>query len=330
MASEAQSLPSESRAVPGFGVPDLVILAVMVTWGFNFIVIKLALQQLSPMVFTTVRHIGASVILLGILASQRSLRTQGTQGRVLRFSRRDWLWLVGIGLIGIAIHQPLAMNAVKYTTAGNAGLLLSSTPVLVALFNQLIGRERLSPKAWLGVVISFVGMALIVGGSGDGFSLSSEHLGGDLLAIVGVAAWAVYTIMAQPLLMRHDSLAVSAISLVAGTIPLALMAIPSFTTQNWQAVGMGTWLGVAYSGIIVNAFGFLTWNWGVKKLGGTRTALYSNLSPVITLILGLLILAEPLSVLRLAGAAIIIGGIYLSRASAITLRDESVTAGPLE
>lgn len=292
--------PRISQAVPGFGMADLIMLITMVTWGLNFIAIKVGVTELPPLAFTAMRHIGASMLLLMMLASQRI---------VPRFSRREWLWLTGLGLIGITIYQPLAMNGVANTTAGNAGLILSSTPVFVALFNHWLGRERLSAKAWFGVIVPFVGMAMVIG-EDEGFSLSSHYLVGDLLALVAIILWAVYTMLAQPLLLRRDSL-------TAGTIPLTLLALPAIRSQNWQAISIGAWVGMLYSTIVVIALGYLIWNWGVKKLGSTRTSLYSNLSPVITLIASVIILNEKLTVLRLMGAMIIIGGIYLSRSSTI-------------
>ncbi|MCC7447608.1 MAG: DMT family transporter [Anaerolineae bacterium] len=306
--TEAVVQPRTSPAtVPGFGITDVIMLITMVTWGLNFIAIKVGVTELPPLAFTSIRHVGASILLLMMLASQRMMP---------RFSRREWLWLVGLGLIGITIHQPLAMYGVANTTAGNAGLILSSTPVFVALFNHWLGRERLSAKAWFGVIVAFVGMAMVIGGD-EGFSLSSQHLVGDVLALVAIILWAVYTMLAQPLLLRRDSLAVSALSLTAGTIPLTLLALPAIRVQNWQAVSSGALLGMLYSTVVVIALGYLVWNWGVKKLGSTRASLYSNLSPVVTLIASVIILNENLTILRLVGAVIIIGGIYLSRSSTI-------------
>src|SRR5436309_10703386 len=98
--------------VPQFGSADVVMILTMVTWGFNFIVLKVGVTQLSPMAFTTIRHIGASILLLTMLKARRTS---------LHFSRKEWLWLVGLGLLGIAFHQPFAMYAVQKTTVGNAG-----------------------------------------------------------------------------------------------------------------------------------------------------------------------------------------------------------------
>lgn len=313
---DTQSTPAEAVVQPRispavvsrFGMTDGIMLITMVTWGLNFIAIKVGVTELPPLAFTSIRHVGASLLLLAMLASQRIMP---------RFSRREWLWLTGLGLIGITIHQPLAMYGVANTTAGNAGLILSSTPVFVSLINHGLGRERLSAKAWFGVIVAFIGMAMVIGGDGAGFSLNSQHIMGDLLALVAIILWAVYTILAQPLLLRRDSLAVSALSLTAGTIPLTLLALPAIRSQNWQAVSTGAWIGMLYSTVVVIALGYLIWNWGVKKLGSTRTSLYSNLSPVVTLIASVIILNEKLTVLRLFGAVIIIGGIYLSRSSTI-------------
>lgn len=295
-------------AAPRFGMPDVALIFMGCAWGLNFLAIKVALFDLPPLVFTSLRHIGASILLLLLLAMRQSSLT---------FSRREWLYIFGLGFIGISLHQPLAMYGSAYTTAGNAGLLLSSTPVFVALINHVIHWEHLEPRAWLGVGISFVGMACIIGGDGGGFSLGRATLKGDLICVVGAAAWALYTVLAQPLLKRYDAVNLSALILVAGTIPLVILSLPQFLAWNTAQVGATAWTSLGYSFLISIALGSLVWNWGIQKLGASRASLYSNLSPAVALVAGAFFLGDQMTPLRLGGAIIVIVGIYLARSSVV-------------
>jgi drug/metabolite transporter (DMT)-like permease len=312
--SKENSLQTKPVAVPQFGMPDIAMIVMATGWGLNFLVIKVALFELSPLVFTSLRHIGASILLLIPFALRRGS---------LRLSRRDWLWILALGLIGVTIHQPLAMYGTAYTTAGNAGLLLSSTPVFVALINHFIRWEQLERRAWFGVGISFLGMACVIGGAGSGFTLSSVTLVGDLICIAGAVMWALYTVLAQPLLKRYDSANLSALILVAGTIPLLVLSTPQFLSQDWTNVSSGTWTGVAYSFVVSIAIGNVIWNWGIQKLGAARASIYSNLSPAIALAAGAWFLGDQLTPLRVAGATIVIIGIYLARSSVVLSKLES-------
>jgi drug/metabolite transporter (DMT)-like permease len=306
---EETSLPrSAPVAVPKFGLPDAGMIFIAVGWGLNFLAIKVSLFEIEPLVFTGLRHIAASAILLTLFA---------VRGSALNLTRREWVWVIGLGLIGITIHQPLAMYGTDYTTAGNAGLLLSSTPVFVALINHLIGWERLGTRGWFGVGLSFVGMACVIGGDGASFSLRSSTLLGDLICIVGSIAWSLYTVFAQPLLARHDSAKLSAVIMTSGTIPLLAVSTPQFLAQDWGQIGSTAWLGILYSFVVSITLGSLIWNWGVKRLGGARASIYNNLSPAIALAAGALLLGDRLTPLRVIGAAIVIIGIYLARSSTI-------------
>lgn len=306
--------PAASVAVPEFGIADMAMILVATGWGLNFLVNKLALLELPPLAFTSLRHVGASILLLGVFAVRR---------RRLKLTRREWLWIVGLGFVGIVLHQPLAMYGSANTTAGNAGLLLSATPVFVALISHFIRWEQLERRARFGVAISFLGMAGVIGGDGSGFTLSSATLVGDLLCIAGSVMWALYSVLAQPLLKRHDVADLSALILVAGTIPLVAISIPQFLMVDWAHVSQGTWIGVGYSFLIGITLGSLIWNWGIQKLGAARASLYNNLSPAIALAAGALVLGDQLTPLRVGGAAIVIIGIYLARSSVIISKLES-------
>lgn len=315
MSKEASRLQDSGRLIaPAFGAPDLAMIFMATGWGLNFLIIKLALVEISPLVFTSLRHIGATALLLLVLVARRV---------PLTLTRREWLWVIGLGLIGITIHQPLAMYGVAYTTAGNAGLLLSSTPVFVALLNHLLQWERLERRGLLGIGISFVGMASVIGADGKGFSLSSSTLIGDLICLAGALMWALYTVLAQPLLKRHDSGNLSAVIMLSGTIPLLAISMPSFAAQSWSAISPGAWTGIAYSFLVSIALGSLIWNWGIQKLGGARASTYNNLSPAIALGAGALFLGEQLTPLRVTGAVIVIVGIYLARTATLVSKLEA-------
>lgn len=311
MTEEASPPRGSDRAVaPAFGAPDIAMIFMATGWGLNFLVIKLALTELSPLVFTGLRHIGATALLLLLLVARRI---------PVKLDRQEWIWVLSLGIIGITIHQPLAMYGVAYTTAGNAGLLLSSAPVFVALFNHVLRWEQLERRAWIGVGISFVGMASVMGADAEGFRLSGLTLTGDLICVAASMMWALYTVLAQPLLKRHDSSNLSALIILAGTVPLLAISVPAFVAQSWTTISPGAWIGIAFSFLVAIALGSLIWNWGIQKLGGARTSMYNNLSPAIALAAGALVLADQLTPLRVLGAMVVILGIYLARSSSIVL-----------
>src|SRR5207248_9165142 len=120
--------------------------------------------------------------------------------------RRDLLRMAVLGLFGHGIFQVCFALGIARTTAANTSLLLALSPIVVALIAAGIKAERLLARAWIGVLASFGGVAVLVLGSGNGASLGLSGNLGDLLILIGAVSWAIFTVMARPMLRRYSSL----------------------------------------------------------------------------------------------------------------------------
>ena len=304
MNSESDLSALADTAAPAFGKIDLALIGVVMIWGMNFVVVKTAVTQFLPLGFTALRFAFAGVVLL-VVAALTGLR--------LRVSRADLGRLALLGLVGNILYQVLFVVGLAHTTAGNSSLILASVPAIVAVENHFLKLERLGTRARLGVALSFVGLLLVVVGGSKSLSLTSDTLFGDALTAAAALCWATYTVMARPLVARLNALAVTTVSLLIGAASLLLIAVPSFIAQDWGAVKLNGWVGLAYSGLLAIGLGYVIWNKGVQRLGGARTAIYSNLIPVVATISGVLFLGERIAPLQLLGAACVLGGIVLTR-----------------
>ena len=300
------SLPTieETLAAPVFNLTDLSLLGLMTLWGMNFVVVKASVAQFLPLGFTALRF-GLAALALVIVARASRLS--------LRVSRADLGRLALLGLVGYVLYQPLFVLGLAYTTAGNSAIILAISPAIVAVVNHVLSRERLSRRAWMGVGLSFGGLALVIVGSPRTLSLAPEFLLGDLMTLGAALCWAAYTVMTRPLVARLPSLTVTTLSLVIGTSALFLIAVPSFLAQDWGLVNLSGWAGLSYSGLLAIGLGYAMWARGVQKLGGTRTAVYVNLPPVVATLAGVWLLGEQITLVQLVGAAGVIGGILLTR-----------------
>jgi drug/metabolite transporter (DMT)-like permease len=132
--------------------------------------------------------------------------------------------------------------------------------------------------------------------------------------MIGAAGlWALYTQGSQPLIRRYGAIRATAWTLWAGAVGIVLMGIPALLRQDWAAVDAVSWGGLLYSAFLSIGLAYLLWYRGVSRLGGSRTAIYSNLTPVVALAAGALWLGEPLTMLSIVGAALVIGGVMLVR-----------------
>jgi drug/metabolite transporter (DMT)-like permease len=302
-ASKLQTLKTKGGT---FGLIDLMLLAMILIWGINFAVVKAALAEMTPLSFNSLRFLLASALTL------LSLRLiEGDVG----FARGDWWRLLGLGLIGNTCYQLLFINGINHTTAGNSALLLATTPIFVSLIGAAFGVERVGKLAWVGVFLSLAGIFMVIVGSGKELGLAKETISGDILVLIGAAAWSVYTVLSKPMLSRYSALKLTALAMAAGTPFIVLFSIPQLLAQDWATVSWQGWLGLFFSGSMAIALAYIIWNSGVSKVGGARTAVYSNLSPVVAAIFAWLTLGEAITIFMVVGAAMIFLGIYLTRKS---------------
>ncbi|HEU4629703.1 MAG TPA: DMT family transporter [Gemmatimonadaceae bacterium] len=285
----------------GHGLTDLLLVAMAVIWGVNFSVVKFGTEVVPPLAFNAARMLLASVALGGlVLASRR------------RATRRDVVALLLLGVLGNGVYQYLFVQGVALTRAGNAALVLAATPAFVALIGRVRGVERIGARGALGIALSIAGIGLIV------LSTSRTHLGGasvggDLLVLGACVAWALYTVLLKPYTERVDGVLLSAVTMVGGTVPLTLLAVPALIAAPWATLGWAGTGAVVYSGLGALVLAYLFWYRGVRTLGPTRTAMYSNLQPVIALLVAWAFLAETPAPFQLLGAVLILAGLLLTR-----------------
>lgn len=136
---------------------------------------------------------------------------------------------------------------------------------------------------------------------------------GDLMVVAGTFFYSWYTLNSKVLLSRYSPLQFTTWTMTFGSIALLLFSTSALIRQDWAAVGMIGWGGLAYSSALAIVLGYYIWINGVKKLGAGRTAIYNNLTPVFAMITGWLALGEGVSLLQLAGAALIVTGLYTAR-----------------
>jgi drug/metabolite transporter (DMT)-like permease len=293
-----------SFRIRSFSTTDLLMLAVACIWGINFSVVKLALRDFSPLAFNALRFSAGTFIMLVIM---------GLRGETTGLARRDLLPVFGLGLIGHTFYQVLFINGIARTTSSNSSLLMATSPIWVVIIGHVLKIERTGRLVWAGILLSFTGMLLLILGRGQGISLAEGQMLGDLLVLISAMMWALYTTGSKPLLARYSPLKLTALSMLAGTVMLDLISLPALLSQDWAAITPGAWGGLAYSSVFAVVVGYVFWYTSVQRVGNARTAVYSNLTPVIAVIVAWLVVGDRLTPLQALGALVVLGGIVLTR-----------------
>ena len=283
---------------------DIGLVTLAAIWGINFSVLKLVLREIDPLALNALRFPLAG------LALWVAVRAGGTS-RAL--AREDIRRVITLALVGNVAYQICFIIGIDWTLAGNASLLLATTPVWTVILSSVAGHER--PTTWvvLGIVATLIGMLLVVLGGREPLSLGSDTVRGDLLMIVGAILWSLYTVGGKGPVSRYGPLHVTAWTLWLATPMLVLVGLPSLLSTDLRAVPALTWLGVVYSGVFSIGVAYLLWYRGVHRIGNNRTAVYSNLVPVWALATAWIWIGETPTVLQGAGAAVILAGLTVAR-----------------
>ncbi len=273
-------------------------------WGVNFAVIKGALQELDPLVFNALRFPLAAAFLYVILRSR---------GRIPLPERRDVPLVLALGLAANLVYQLLFIYGLDATLAGNASLILATTPVWTTVLSRIAGHDRVDWHVWVGITGTLAGIVLVVVGGSAALGAARSTLPGDLLTLAASLVWSGYTVRARSLIHRYGPLAITAWTLWIGTAGLVLMGIPGALRTDFAAVSAAAWAGVAYAGLLAIGVAYILWNWGVRRLGNPRTAVYGNLVPIVALSAAWILLGERPTTVQLVGAAVVIGSVLLAR-----------------
>ncbi len=284
--------------------PYLLLTLTPLFWAGNWIIGRGLHADIPPMAMTFFRWLFAVLILAPF--ALRHLR------RDWPIIRRNWKVLSVLGAIGVGTHNALAYLGLNYTTATNGVILNSFIPVMIVTLSWVFLHERLTRLQGLGVVISLGGVLTILSQGSLGTLLAFRLNVGDLLVILSMAMWSVYTI---GLRWRPAGLNVMSFLLVVAVIgnacvvPLWLgeMALGHFVVWTWP--NFAALVSVA---LFSSVLAYLMWNKGVEEVGANVAGLFVHLMPVFGIVLAWLFLGERLAEFHVAGIAFILAGIWLT------------------
>jgi len=285
---------------------DFALLLMILIWGSNFSIVKVALRDFPEGPFNAMRLVTAMTVYLVVIfgtSARERLRT---------LTRRDWIELFFLGSIGTFLYQFCFVASVKRTSVANGSLIIGVSPIVIAVLSAIAGHERIRPVRWLGIAVAMLGLYLVVG---HGVDMSAQTFRGDLLMMGGVLCWSIYSVASQSILKRHSPLVVIALTFSFGAALYVLTLSPVLIATDWSAVSGFSWLMMLTSALLALNLSYWIWYTGLKRLGGSRTSVYSYLTPVVAMVVAAIWLSEPIAANQLAGAGAIFAGLLITRFS---------------
>jgi len=299
-------------------VPPLVgaFLAV-VFWGVSFVATKAVVREISPIAIVFARSVIGAVLLAGILRAR---------GEPMLPPRASLGPLAAMGFVGVAFHGVLQAHALTLTTAVNTGWLIALVPLWSALLAAALGRERFGAEKLAGLAVGFAGTLLVVTrGRFDTGVIGLPTTRGDLLVLASTVNWAIYSLLGHATLRRLGPTRATAGAMLLG----ALMLLPFFLASvDLAAYARLTPAGIAallFLGVACSGLGYLYWYRALERIEASRVAALLYLEPLVTLGAAVVLLAEPVGLVTVAGGALVVGGVALVQRASTAAAPRSVT-----
>jgi drug/metabolite transporter (DMT)-like permease len=295
---------------------DSLLLLMTLIWGTNYALVKSVFRELDPQAFNALRMLLASAVMV---ATSRVAGAGFIGGRLLArdifhspapITRDDWVRLAWLGLVGHCFYQFLFAGGLARTSVANSALIISSTPIVITVFSSLSKHERPGPLHWAGTLLSLAGIYIVVG---RGAEIGGASLRGDLMLFGAVVCWAAYTMGARALMERHSPVGVTALSMLIGTLAYVPLVSSHVAHVPWAEVSATAWIKLVYSSIFALCVSYTIWYAAVREIGSARTAVYSNLLPIVAMATAYLWLHEPIGAAKAVGATAVLAGVALAR-----------------
>lgn len=273
----------------------LALVVVTAVWGYTFVPMKDAVAVYPLFAFLAVRFLIAAAV-LAVPAAPR-LRSLGRRGAVAG---------AGLGLL-LALGYWLQTAGLERTTVSNAGFITGLYVVFTPLLGFVLFRTRVGRTIWVGVALALAGLAMLSGvGAGDPI--------GDLLVLLGSAAYSLQIALMERYAPRYDALAFTQAEMVAAFAGFAVVTVAVGDVELPR--GGTVWFALLVTGIFASALGFLVQTWAQRRLSAARTALAFALEPVWAGLFGFWLAGDRLGVLGWGGCAVIMAGIAVAEPEA--------------
>ncbi len=272
-------------------------------WATNIILGRYVRGEIGPLSLTALRYVVASAVFAALL--RRRPEHERRPGA-------DLPLLAAMAATGVLLFAPILYLGLKYTTAVNGTLINGMGPLLTAIFAARLIREPFSGRQLAGSLAALAGVFVLISGASLAFFRGAAFNPGDLLIVLAVAVWALYSVAGRKAVASRSPLSATALSMFIGLPVLlaAALAESFFLPAVWSPKLV---LVVLYIGFVPAALGFFCWNAGIKKLGAGGVMVFYNTLPLYGAFLGWLFLGESLGLPHFAGGALILtGGIVAS------------------
>jgi drug/metabolite transporter (DMT)-like permease len=270
----------------------ILFLALGLLWGMPYLLIRIAVGEIDPLVVAAARTILGSLLLVPLALHRNALAP----------AFRKWKWLLAFTLIEISLPWWLLGHAETRLNSSTAGLLIAVVPLFAALIISKLGHEKLEPRRLFGLCLGFAGVALLVG-----LDIQLDDFSAVGMTILVALCYAIGPIIIDRKLKDVPAIGVITASLILASV-IYLPFAPFLLPESVSTASVSSVIGL---GVLCTAAAFIVFFALIAEVGPARATVITYVNPAVAIILGALVLDEPLTKGMLIGFPLVILGSFL-------------------
>lgn len=271
-------------------------------WALVFHVGKYAVALMSPLSLGAWRFTVAAAVLVPMVALR--------EGWPLPEVRRNALALATMSTVGVLGFNVSLFYGLRLTSAVNGALIMAFNPALTVVLSALVNRESVSRRQIAGLLLGVAGVMVVVSKGSLHVLAAMSFSAGDLLMLLGSLGWAAYTVIPKRFVHGLSTMQVTGSTIAGGAALMAAFA--ALTTPDFlEPPSLPIAAAIGFMGLFGSVLAYLWWNQGIQKIGAASAAVFINLVPIFTALIGLL-LGQQVSAAQVFGAALVIAGVVCS------------------
>jgi drug/metabolite transporter (DMT)-like permease len=294
---------TDTTSTPRRLLPWVALLVVWVVWGSTYLAMRIVVREMPPLAGAATRFLCAGTI-MGLVA----LFVDRGRGWP---TRRQWLDYAFIGVLLLSVGNSLVMWAEQTVPSGIAALIVATVPLWILLLDGLRpGGQPWTARVWIGTVVGLAGVALVARPEDE---VGAAHWLAILGLQVATLSWTIGSLYAQSVPKRLPLATAAAVEMLAGS--LVIFAASRLLGENWSRLAAASpraWGGIGYLVAFGSLVGFTAFAYCLNELPATTVGTYAYVNPVVAVVLGGLVLGEPLTPGLLAGGALIVLSVALT------------------
>ncbi len=283
-------------------IAHLFLFLVALIYGANYTIAKEVLDNnyIPPSAFILMR-VGFAASLFFIFSNR--LQTK-------KIDKQDWPKLIISGLFGAAINMLLFFYGLKHTTPIHAALIMTTTPILVLVIALVLGKEILSLRKLIGILLGMSGAILIIT-NGQQIEFSGGTVNGDLMVFINAVSYGIYLILVKDLLVKYHPLTVIKWVFLFGFIFVIPFGVPPFLEIAWETFTPKIWWATGYVLLFTTFFAYLLNVSALRVISASTVSFYIYLQPVLATIIAMLLKRDTLESTDVLFFMMIFIGVFL-------------------